>query len=530
MQSVSTEFTTRTNGSIRHLDWRLLASFLKEYDDNIDFFTIGVSTIGSTDIIKGTGDVVQEWDKYDYEDFSARVKSIEYVREADPPLGAVTLGMADITLDNHDDLFTPSNQNGAFYNHLGNGRPIRLYLGFADTEKIQVFVGLTEGQPVVDEKAKTVRFHCIDFLRKLQDTELNEEVILTNARTDEGISAVLQAGGLVTSQFSLDYGSVVIPFIYFPKGTKIGEALRLLTEAELGSTYMDENGVIRFENRTNWATKSQSWQFTPSNTIDITNPDVSRVKNLIEVFSNTRAVEDVQPVFFNGSNGLKFTDDTVSIGAGETKEAFINFQDETSTDLPVINIVTPSTGVRNTSNYSANEKADGTGNDLTGDISLDSVSKFATAMKLTFTNNGTKTAIIDRLEVWAEPARIQNRIYVIEKDSASITEYEEQPVKIENNYIQDEAAATSIARLIIADRAEPDDERTLTVKGVPQLQVGDFVRYVDRVGNNTYYVKRIGGILSTDGLKQTVTIVKRTINQYFRIGISTIGGGDQIAP
>lgn len=529
MQSVSSQFTTRTNGALRHLDWRLLISFLKQFDDTIDFFTIGVSTIGSTDIIKGDNSVVQEWDKYDYEDFANRVKSIEVVREADPPLGAVTLAMLDFVLDNHDDIFTPTNTQSPYYGNLKNGRPVRAYIGFNDTEKIQLFVGLTEGLPDIDEKNKTARFHCIDFLRHLQEVELNEEAIYIDKRTDEVISGILQTAGLSTSQFSLDYGSTVIPFAYFKKGSKVGTALREITEAELGSLYMDENGVIRFENRTNWTTKSQSWQFTKNNVIDITSPDESKIVNSVEVFSNVRAIEDHQPVFSSGNNPLKFTDDTTSIAPGETKEAFVNFKDE-DTELPVQNVTDPVGGRRDDSGYDANTESDGSGLDMSGDVDLDSTDVFSSAMKLTFTNNGLSTAVINRLDIWADPARIQDRIYVIEKDSASILEHEENAVKIENDYIQDEAGATSIARLILADKADIDDERTLIVKGVPQLQVGDFVRYVDEKTNETYFVRRISGILNTDGFKQTVSVTKRTINTYFRIGISTIGGTDVIAP
>lgn len=530
MQSVSQAYTDRVTAPLRHIEWRCLISFLKVFDDNIDFFTIGTSTIGGTDLIKGVDSVVQEWDKYDYEDFTSRILNIEWVREADPPLGAVTLAMADIILDNHDDVFTPTNRNSPYYGFIANGRPIRLYVGFADTEKIQVFVGLTEGVPTIDEKAKTARFHCVDFLRQLQEVELNEEVILTDARTDEGISAVLQAGGLITSQFDLDYGSTVIPFIYFKKGTKIGKAIRELTEAELGALYMDENGIIRFENRTNWNTKSQSWQFTDSQIYDLSSDDVGKVVNLVEVFSNTRALEDHQPVFSSGGQALKFTDDTNSIGAGETKYAFVNFKDDEG-DLPVINITTPTANTRDNSGYEANEMADGSGTDLSASVTVTAVDNFSTAMKLTFNNAGTTTAVINRLEIWADPARIQDNIYVIEKDTASIVSYEEHAIKIENDYIQDEAAATSIAKLVIADKAEIDDEKVMVIPAVPQLQIGDIVRRTDRAGNSdTFFVKRISGIISPDGLKQTITAVKRTINDYFRIGISTIGGDDPIAP
>lgn len=528
MQSVSQAFTERTTAPMRHLDWRLLASFLKVFDDDIDFFTIGVSTIGGTDIIKGVGSVVQEWDKYDYEDFSNRVLSFEYVRETEPPIGAVTLAMADIVFDNHDDLFTPTNRSGRYYGNIANGRPIRLYVGFKDTEKIQVFVGLTEGMPDIDEKNKTARFHCIDFLRKLQNTELTETVMFTDDRTDEVISGVLQSAGLATSQFSLDVGSVVIPFAYFPKGTKVGKAIREITEAELGAVYMDENGIIRFENRTNWNSKSQSWQFTKSNVIDISSPDVSKIINSVEVFSKARGVEAKQKLWEN-NGAVSFTDNTKVLNVGQSKDVFIDFKDDYG-DLPVTSADTPVyITSATTSLFATNTAEDGSEEAVTG-VTV-GVSLFSTAMKITFTNSGVRSCFLTQLEVWGTPAKVQNDIYELVQDASSIAEFEEQTYKIENNYIQDSTAAKSIASIIIDDRGEILDQRTFIIKGVPQLQTGDFVRFVDETGDNdTYFVTKVGGILSLDGFKQTINVSKRTINSYFRIGISTIGGTDVIAP
>ncbi len=528
MQSVSGNFVARTKGSIRHLDWRFMASFLKNFDAGVDFFTIGVSSIGGTDIIKGSGSVVQEWDKYDYEDFTSRILSIEWVREADPPLGAVTLAMADIKLDNHDDLFTPSNALSPYHGHLGEGRPMRIYIGFNDVEKIQVFVGLTEGQAKVDEKSKTVTFHCIDFMRQLQNTKLNETLMFVDDRTDEVISGVLQAAGLVPSQFSLDTGSVVIPFAYFPKDTNVGKAISEITEAELGALYMDENGVIRFENRTNWNSKSQSWQFTPSNTIDISTPDATKVVNSVEVFSKARVVQAKQKLWEN-DGAVTFTDNSKTLEVGAVKDVFIDFKDDYG-DLPVTSADTPVyITSATTSLFATNVAEDGSSGTVAG-VTV-GVSVFSTAMKITFTNASQYTCFITQLEIWGTPAKVSQDIYEQVQDAVSIAEYEESPIKIENNYIQDSFAAHSIAQLVISDRNEPDDERILIVKGVPQLQIGDFVRYVDDKGNNnTYYVKRLSGILSPDGLRQTITIVKRTINEYFRIGISSIGGDDLIAP
>lgn len=529
MQTVTDSFTEKTKSELRHLRWNCLISFTKQFDDAIDFFTIGVSTIGSTDIIAGTNSVIQEWEKYAYEDFSDRVLSIEYTRESDPPVGSVTLAYADVVLDNSDSIFTISNTSSPLYGYIADSRPIRLYIGFEDTEKIQVLVGMTVGLPVLDEKAKTARFHCIDFFRHIDTNLLNESVMLTNVRTDEAIQAILTDAGLLTSQSSLDTGTVIIPFLYYPKGTRIGTAIREIAEAELGGIYMDENGVIRFENRTNWNNNTEVWQFNRTNVLDMTTPDVARVINSVEVISKTRGVEANQKIYIS-SGAASFTDNTTILPPLTSKDVFINFTD-TDGSLPVTSSATPVAALTTNSGYDSNTQPDGSGSSMNASVTITSTSLFATSVKYTFTNaSSTTSAYINRLEVWGTPARVQNNIYALIQDQASIEAYEEQAHKIENNYIQDESAANSIGQRIISDRAEIDDQRTMTVKGVPQLQIGDIIRYSDNKSNETYFVTRINGILGTDGFRQIIVATKRTIVEYFAIGVSSIGGPGQIAP
>ena len=100
MQTVTEAFKAKSRQAIRPITYKALASFNKTYSASTNFFTIGTSTIGGIDIIKGENTVIQEWDKYDYEDISSRVLSIEYTRESEPPIGAVTMAMADVVLDN----------------------------------------------------------------------------------------------------------------------------------------------------------------------------------------------------------------------------------------------------------------------------------------------------------------------------------------------------------------------------------------------------------------------------------------------
>ena len=528
MQTVTGTFTEKSQGVLQNLTYKLLISWDKTFNASAQWFKIGTSSIGGIDPIRGESTVIQEWDKYQYTDFSDKVMQIERVIETDPPIGSVTSAMADITLDNTTGWFDPLNRQSPYYGMLTAGKPVRFYIGYEGVEQIQQFVGITEGVPEVNEQDRTVRLHCIDFLRRINNTKLNETVILTNVTTDQAISQVLQAAGLAVNQFDLDLGTVVIPFVYFKKGEFAGPALDKLTEAELGSLYMNEEGIVKFENRTNWNSKNITWGFNESNVVDMSSPEANRVINAVEVISNARSVQDLQKIYISGGV-LKFTDGVSTIAPGETKEAFVNFVDENNVELPVTTINNPVDGVMTDSGFDGNTAEDGSGSSV--NIDLDSIDKFATSAKLTFTNNDTVNGVISRLELWGTPAPITNPIYTLTEDADSIETYERQEYKLENDYIQDEGAAESISAILLEERKDLGSSRKFNIIGVPQLQVGDRVNYSSPEIAETYFITKISGILSlSDGYKQTIEANKRTIKIYFRIGVSAIGSTDEIAP
>lgn len=525
MQSVSTEFTTRTDAQIRPLLWKVLISWDKAYDAGVDFFTVGSSTIGGTDIIKGSGSVVQEWDRYVYEDYSDRVLSVEINRETEPPTSPITLATATIVLDNHDDIFTPGNGSSPLDGFLISRRPVRINLGFG-TESVAKFVGITTTKPVVDERSKTVKLQCIDFLNAIMNVPLDEEVMYINARTDEIIQGLLELGGLNASQFDLDYGTVIIPFAYFKKGSKIGDGIKDVAEAELGNVSMLENGTPRFFNRHNWADNASVWNFDKDNVIEKKALGESSVINVVEVFSKAREVQAKQKIW--EANG------EIEMAPNTTTEVFIDFKDEYG-DLPVPSADDPDyVSVATTSLYATNDRRDSTGATYEADISLTSSTLFSTGMKLVFTSTADVPVFLTRLEIHGTPAKVAQDIYVRVTDTASIGTkdgYEERPVKIDNDLIQDETAANSIGGIIIADRAQDDDQQELIVKSVPQLQIGDMITYDDEnVVGETYFVTRINDIVNNSGYRQLLRVSKRTINKYFAVAISSLGGTDKIAP
>ena len=63
MQTANATLQAGSLASLRELAWGVSFSFDKTLLPGTSFFTIGVSLIGGSDFIKGSGDVVQEWDK-----------------------------------------------------------------------------------------------------------------------------------------------------------------------------------------------------------------------------------------------------------------------------------------------------------------------------------------------------------------------------------------------------------------------------------------------------------------------------------
>lgn len=525
MQSVSGPFTAATAaGQRRKLKSRVAISFLKTYTPGTSFFTIGVSTIGGPDIIKGSNSVVQEWDKYNYVDYSKRIIDIEYDREysLDPNV-PVILAMADITLDNSDDFFTLSNANSAINGFVLPQRPIKIYVGF-DNELVQVFAGVTDGMPTFDENAKTVKFHCIDFLYSLINTPLDNDVILVNNRTDQLVGSLLQFAGMSAAQYIADIGSVTVPFFYAAKGTVLADSIRDIVQAELGRLYMDENGMITFENRSNWINNHNSivGRIDRRNSLSFVTPNQDDIINVATVTSNARSVQAKQKIWEQTSAQLVPANGTLDIIADIT---------DSDGALPVTAFDTPAyLTAATTSLYATNTVQDSSGSVVTSGISV-AVTPFSTAYKMTFTNTNAFPVYITQIEVWGTPAKVTNRIYIRAENTVSTGIFDEKLVAITNDYIQDNSAATSIANIIIADLAQLNAKRRGKIVGIPQLQIADRVNFQDQVTTRTSFITGINGLFNqTDGFVQNITHVERAITKYFTIGVSSIGGSDKIAP
>lgn len=512
MLTVSDQFNAIARSSVRQLNWRCLISFDRVFDNAITFFTLDQSVLDGPDFLQGEGSVVQEWDKYEYVDYTDRLMHMEWTKE-EGVVSGVSLGMADLVFDNHDDFFTPGSGSAVDGNVLP-ARPVRLYAGFGD-EVIPVLIGLTEGMGRIDERRKTISFHVIDFLRAILDRPIDQAVLLTDVRVDEVLDELLQAAGLLSTQYNLDVAQHRVSFAYFQRGTKLGEAVDKLMEAEFGRFYMDAYGILQFKNRENYAA-IPVYSFSKNNMLGFERREADDIINVVEVVGRRRVVQGTQDIGQLGTPQY--------VPAGGSVDVWIDFLD------PVTSMNTPLYYTSSTSSFfRVNTQEDGTGDESSTAVSCTSATLFTGSCKLVFANSSSVGYYVTQIKLFGTPARAVGEIFVRETNDTSISKYDEHVYRIENEFFQDVQQAQSKALILLDDMSEYTPAEEATVKGNPALETGDVVEVFNRE-RNEYAITKSANIMDGKSYTQRLSLKKFSRRELFILDVSTLDSQAALAP
>ena len=503
-----------SKGDMRRINYRVAVSFDKVFDSNITFFTIGQSLIGGPDYIPGTSDVIQEWDKYTFTDYTDRVVDINVEHEKDYPFSVVA-ATADVTFNNYDDFFDPNGDSSISSNVLPY-RPIKIWMGF-DDELVLVFSGLTDGMPQLDEKSKKVEFHCIQSLSLIFNRPLDEFDLFENVRTDELLGEVLQSAGVLVSQYDLEPGLTYLRYYAISKGTTVIEAVKPLMEVESGSLFMDEQGQIKFYNRQHSPGDIVHAFEKHRDIISFTGRREDELINTVVVNSEPRALAENQYIWASS--------EAVVVPASGSVDVWADLGDPVkSVDVPVLDAVAGST-------YSVNSLADGSGIAST-DVTITYDYAFGQSYKMTFTNSSAVALYLTAVTLYGEPFKVIDQLYVRETDQVSVDKFGERLYTLDNNNIQDEATATAKALQLIDDNNDYGAITELEVKGTPQFQIDDLVSVeIDGRYKTGRIWKIVMGMSEGGSFEQTLSLKEYTRRDYFRVGDlgSVVGGSDYIS-
>lgn len=514
MQSTSAAFTVQEKSPVRKVATSLLVSWHNQYLLTAKTFTIGVSLIGGNDLIGINPGAVGSPGSYKYFDESTYLTKLEWERGYNMPQGGLTMGLGAAELDNTTKRFLPRYMGGK--SELSTAmlprRPVIINTGFnygGIDNTLPGFAGIISQQPQISTRNALVNLAFADYVLYFQNKYLDKVTMFTSQFTDQVLKTLFVDLGMSTAQYKLDAGINLIPFGIFDVGTKFSDAIGQLVEAENGQLYQDEFGVFRFENRQHW-TQSPYNQIqkvvSTAMVIDAEVTQASYLTNAVEINSNVRTKQPDQLLFSLSQ--------PTTLAANTDTTIFVQFND------PVIALDTPT-------QWTANTASDGSGTDISGSVTLKSISLFAQSAKLIFSNNSSQSGYLNALTLYGRPAQVTNQIQYQAQDSSSVTAFQEQLVTINNDFIQSQAWAQTYAQMILNDYSNPTNLQKLTVRTMPDLQLGDLISWQGK-----YW--RILDIKVTldpsQGFVQELLIIQRTIQTYFRIGISTIGGSDQISP
>jgi hypothetical protein len=526
MQSVLDAFSVEEVDSTRKIAESVQFAWKKNLISSIRLFTIGVSRIGGTDLIAGPSGANTNWTRYQYTDESTNLLSISYERGLNLPEGGLVKALADVRLDNTSNRYSPryAGGNSEIFTAVAlPSRPFVINAGFNYSgidNTIPQFVGLTSKAPRIDSRGRIADFAGEDFIGYIQDSYVDKTAMFTSQFTHTLLGNALASLGFSTAQYDLDTGINRVGFGLFEQGLKWGDYVDELVKSENGHFYQDEMGVLKFENRQHW---SQFPYFnvqrviTTAQVINQVLPDTDHIINVVEVKGSPRDVLSTQLIWqaagYAGSG-------VIALPVGDT-EVWASYND------PIYNVDTPIRSTTGSSYFIANSLTDGTGTDVTSSVTLKSITNFAQSSKLVFTNSASSQVYLTTLDIWGRPARKTGDIYYKEKIGHSVTAFGEQVLTINNDYIQDATWAQSLAGIILNDFSTPENLTTLTIRAIPELQLGDLVSWQGRYWR-VYDIRT--QIDPGVGFVQDLKMIQRTITTYFRIGVSLIGGADRISP
>lgn len=351
-------------------------------------------------------------------------------------------------------------------------KSVKVNVGFAN-ENMRKFAGSIQ-KIVPNIKDDVVTAYCYDWVNVLKDKKIIS-TYYENLRTDQIISNLAGLAGIDSGKMNLEEGQLSIEFAWFPEGS-IWTYINQVAEAEGGIVFFDEEGVLTFYNRIHFSTYPDPiYGFSFDENIMDLGFEISKdkVKNRIEIKANPKK-KLVDKIIYE-------LEEAQSISPGDTIEVWGQYNYGVEVSVPALNVSVPELGT----DILANSQADGLGTNRTANIQITSYSIFQESIKVNIKNNFGSTVYITKFNVTGDPIVTKSRIEVVAEDANSQSLYDTQILAIENNLMDNDGYAETLAAQKLSEMKDPIDTISIEVIGAPFLRVGDIVS-VQRSFDGTY--------------------------------------------
>lgn len=322
------------------------------------------------------------------------------------------VGTLDFALDN-----SPKNQAGLIgrYSPLHDNClagftfdiPVRVQMVYDGTTYTKFWgrIASIDPQPGVDGSQLT-RVIANDYAYTLVNADLREVTPQIDQTDRDLILTVFEAMSPLNQPMAIDLDASIEQYLYafddIQGGVKVATALNKILQSGWSKAFIQGDGTFRWLNRL--ATTNQSIDFPLEDTelLELSTPsDRSDRFDRIRTITHPKYLDTVDTsVIFTHPNATSTPPSTVLVPAnGGTlviwpQEGYKN-PDNTKVTIGATDQQTPTA----TTDYVANSAADGSGSNLTGDVTVDA-DFFASTVKLTLTNtHATLPAYFTKLQV-----------------------------------------------------------------------------------------------------------------------------------
>lgn len=337
---------------------------------------------------------------------------------------SIMTGRGTITLLNTDGRFDPFNLGSPLAGMILPGRKFILQVQReADLTRNFIMTGRIEDIRPVYGDVNKVKISLVNAVADLK--EKNIRTTVQNAiRYDAAVAACLSAYGW-TDGSDIDTTVSEAMEYWWASGKSAFDEIQGIADAAMGMFCIAEDGTAVYKSRVS--------DDTPLMTI--TDADIDwnygvktptpweSIRNSIRVYARKRTLQT--------GVTLWSTSDKVLIPAGESREIWADFS-VSGEDAVASSITTPT---ENT-DYEANSASDGSGSDLSSNITV-TLSIFARSAKLTVTNNGGTNAYMTTLQLRGNAIAADKYTFVESQDTDSISAFGERRFEVKSDWLQD---------------------------------------------------------------------------------------------
>jgi len=355
-----------------------------------------------------------------YSDVSADVLKSDFSRGAQGGRpGVAAAGQLNVMLDNSAGKYSPENTSSPLTGLVLPNRRIQFKMTYSGTGYL--FSGYLND--IVPDSSKhkninTAQLTAYGILARYTNDTANL-ALQENIQTGDAIAAVLAAAGISSDDYDLDGGQSTLSKFWLKPGSKIMQALRSLEAAEIGHLGENPQGQLIFFDRAHLYTQTRS--NTVQSTYGTGTLNIWRLKRLSSragIYNHAQA--DVRTFNKSEESVLLATVTDVANGKGGTPILIPADSSKTiNIDYPTAGSPNQYIGVNEWGivDYEANTAADGSGTDLTDDVSAVKTS-YGNRQQIVFTNaNVTYDVYLVKLAAWGK-AQVEGDPIGLESDDS----------------------------------------------------------------------------------------------------------------